>query len=111
VAYRLKDGRCAIAAMRAADRADYKKIADALGVRRADLRAATVQEVETELGMQQGGIVALPINGALVVIDPGVLALGTIFCGAGRSDATLEIAAAELARVAGGTVADLVRTP
>jgi Cys-tRNA(Pro)/Cys-tRNA(Cys) deacylase len=40
LAFRLADGRYAIIGMRADTRAHYKKIADALGVRRAHLNAA-----------------------------------------------------------------------
>jgi Cys-tRNA(Pro)/Cys-tRNA(Cys) deacylase len=94
----------AIVALRGADRGDYKKIADALGVRRADLRAADPADVASELGMQLGGIVPLPIKGALVLIDQAVTALDTIFCGSGRNDVTLELAASDLLRVSAGRV-------
>jgi Cys-tRNA(Pro)/Cys-tRNA(Cys) deacylase len=40
LAFKLPNQAYAIVGMRAADRADYKKIADALGIRRADLKAA-----------------------------------------------------------------------
>jgi len=102
--FRTPSGAFAIVALRGADRADYKKIADALGVRRADLRAADPTDVEAELGMRLGGIVPLPINGALVLIDQGVARLGTIFCGSGRNDVTLEVKAKDLLRIAAGRV-------
>jgi prolyl-tRNA editing enzyme YbaK/EbsC (Cys-tRNA(Pro) deacylase) len=35
--------------------------------------------------------------------------LGTIYCGSGRTDATLEIVAADLVRIAGGRSADLTK--
>jgi Cys-tRNA(Pro)/Cys-tRNA(Cys) deacylase len=106
LAFRLPDGRSAIVAMRAADRADYKKIADALGIRRADLRMATADELSTDLGMQVGGVAPLPVNGAIVLLDRGVLDLNEIICGTGRSDSSLEISRTELERVAAGTVGD-----
>jgi Cys-tRNA(Pro)/Cys-tRNA(Cys) deacylase len=102
--FRVPSGAFAIVALRGADRADYKKIADALGVRRADLRAADPADVEAELGMQLGGIVPLPIGGALVLIDERVSSLDTIFCGSGRNDATLEVRAQDLVRIAAGRV-------
>ena len=98
--FRTPGGAFAIVALRGADRADYKKIADALGVRRADLRAADPADVEAELGMQLGGIVPLPIKGALVLIDQAVTGLNTIYCGSGRNDVTLELRAQELVRAA-----------
>jgi Cys-tRNA(Pro)/Cys-tRNA(Cys) deacylase len=98
--FRTPSGAFVIVALRGADRADYKKIADALGVRRADLRAADPVAVEAELGMRLGGIVPLPIKGAIVLIDQGVVALDTIFCGSGRNDVTLELKARDLVRLA-----------
>ena len=106
LAFRLPDGRCAIVAMRAADRADYKKIADALGIRRADLRMATANELSADLGMQVGGVAPVPVNGATVLIDRGVLDLDVIICGTGRNDSSLEIARSELERVAAGIAGD-----
>ena len=109
--FRVPSGAFAIVALRGADRADYKKIADALGVRRADLRAADPADVEAELGMQLGGIVPLPVKGAVVLIDQYVVALDTIYCGSGRNDVTLELRAQDLVRIAPdrvGTYAKLV---
>ncbi|RUV72081.1 MAG: hypothetical protein EOR30_25680 [Mesorhizobium sp.] len=86
-----RPGGFAIVALRAADRADYKKIADALGLRRADLRLADADHVRGELDMEQGGIVPLPIGSARVLIDRAVLELDEIVCGTGRNTATLII--------------------
>ena len=94
----------AIVALRGADRADYKKIADALDIRRADLRAADPAVVAAKLGMQLGGIVPLPIRGALVLVDQAVAELGAIYCGSGRNDVTLEISAQDLVRIAAARV-------
>jgi Cys-tRNA(Pro)/Cys-tRNA(Cys) deacylase len=109
LAFRLPDGTYAIIGMRADSRADYKKIADALGIRRADLRAAEGDDIARDLDMTPGGVVPLPINGATVLFDQAVPDLGAIYCGTGRTDATLEIAAADLVRIAGGRTADLAK--
>jgi Cys-tRNA(Pro)/Cys-tRNA(Cys) deacylase len=107
--FRTPNGSFTIVALRGADRADYKKIADALEVRRADLRAADPTDVEAGLGMQLGGIVPLPIKGALVLIDQAVAELGAIFCGSGRNDVTLEISAPDLLRVSAGRVGSFAK--
>lgn len=107
--FQLPEGRLVIAALRAADRADYKAIADGLGVRRADLRLATAGEVAAGLGMEPGGITPLPLGGALVLADQAVAAMGTIYCGSGVRTATLEIAAADLLRVGGARLAVLAK--
>ena len=109
--FRIPSGAFAIVALRGADRADYKKIADALGARRADLRAADPTDVETELGMQLGGIVPLPIKGALVLIDERVTSLDAIFCGSGRNDVTVEIKAQDLLRITAGRVGAYAKPP
>ncbi|OVZ60732.1 hypothetical protein CDO44_08390 [Pigmentiphaga sp. NML080357] len=107
LAFRLPGGGYAVAALRAAERADYKKISEAFGVRRADLALAGPDDVEEALGMVPGGVCPLPINGARVVVDEAVPAMAVVFCGTGRSDTTMEIAGAELLRVAGAAVAPL----
>jgi Cys-tRNA(Pro)/Cys-tRNA(Cys) deacylase len=109
LAFKLPNQAYAIVGMRAADRADYKKIADTLGIRRADLRAAAPEELVQTLHMMPGGVVPLPVNGASVVFDRRVIELGTIYCGSGRTDATLEIGAADLVRIAGSRFADLTK--
>lgn len=109
LAFRFADGAYAIVGMRADTRADYKKIADALGVRRADLKAAEPADLVRDLHMAPGGVVPLPIGGAKVLFDRQVSGLGTIFCGTGRTDATLEIAAADLVRIAGGQMVDVAK--
>lgn len=109
--FRIPSGAFAIVALRGADRADYKKIADALGARRADLRAADPVDVEAELGMQLGGVVPLPIKGALVLIDERVTSLDAIFCGSGRNDVTVEIKAQDLLRITAGRVGAYAKLP
>jgi Cys-tRNA(Pro)/Cys-tRNA(Cys) deacylase len=111
LAFRLPGGGYAIAAMRGADRADYKKIADTLSIRRADLRAAAAEDLANDLDMMPGGVAPLPIAGAVVVFDRAVLALDTIYCGTGRTDTTLEIAGDTLIRIAGGRVEHLTKLP
>jgi Cys-tRNA(Pro)/Cys-tRNA(Cys) deacylase len=102
--FRTPDGGLAIVALRGAHRADYKKIADALSIRRADLRAADPADVGAELGMQLGGIVPLPIGSATILIDAAILDLETIYCGSGRNDLTLELATRDLLRISAGRV-------
>jgi Cys-tRNA(Pro)/Cys-tRNA(Cys) deacylase len=110
LAFRLVDGTYAIIGMRAETRADYKKIADALGIGRAKLKAAESADLIRDLHMTPGGVVPLPINGAAVVFDRQVLELDAVYCGTGRPDSTLEIASSDLVRIAGGKAADLTKT-
>lgn len=100
------DGGLAIVALRAKDKADYKKIADALGMRRADLKMAEPADVARKVDMEIGGIVPLPINGTRVLIDRAVLERDEIVCGTGRNTATLVISRDEWLRAAQGEIGD-----
>jgi hypothetical protein len=51
------------------------KIADAIGLRRADLRMATATELETTLDTHIGGVAPIPIPGA--TLDPPTIIRGT----------------------------------
>lgn len=104
--FRGPGGSLVIVALCAADRADYKKIADALGMRRADLRLAEAGEVKERLDMEAGGIVPLPINGARVLVDRPATLLDEIICGTGRNTATLIIARDAWLAVAAAEVGD-----
>ena len=110
LAFRLPAGGYGLVGLLGADRADYAKIARCLGVRRADLALASPEEVLRDLGMAPGGIAPLPIAGATVVLDERVLRLETVYCGTGRTDATLIVSARELARVSGARSADVARS-
>ena len=95
--------------MRADGRADYRKIADAFGIRRADLKAAEADDITRHLDMVPGGVAPLPINGAIVLFDRGILGLYVIFCGTGRTDTTLQTAGGDLVRIAGGRIAEVTK--
>jgi Cys-tRNA(Pro)/Cys-tRNA(Cys) deacylase len=105
--FRCRDGGLAIVALRAAQRADYKKIATALGERRADIRMAEVEDVRDRLDMENGGVAPLPINGARLLVDRPVLALEEVVCGSGRNTATLVMGLAEFLRIAAPEIAEL----
>jgi Cys-tRNA(Pro)/Cys-tRNA(Cys) deacylase len=109
LAFQFAPGSHVIVGMRASDRVDYKKVADAVGVRRSDLRMADADEVSRVLDMQPGGITPLPVSGATVLLDRAVADLGTIFCGTGRNDTTLQISSVDLIRVAGARLGDFVK--
>lgn len=57
--------------------------------------------------MDPGGVCPLPDSDVRCVADTAVAALDRAFCGSGRVDATLELAAADLLRVARAELADI----
>src|SRR6476469_2703891 len=88
----IKGDGWALVAVRGADRVDYRKLADALGVKRSLLFQPPPEQVEAELGYQIGGVCPIPAAPALrVVCDPAIRDLARIYCGSGRNDRTLEL--------------------
>jgi Cys-tRNA(Pro)/Cys-tRNA(Cys) deacylase len=109
LAFALGDGLYAVIALRGADRADYAKIAKALGVRRAGLRLADADEIASALDMVPGGVAPLPVGNSIVLVDSAVLEHDLVLIGSGRADCTLELSASELVRTSHAVVADLRR--
>jgi Cys-tRNA(Pro)/Cys-tRNA(Cys) deacylase len=98
LAFGLPDGRVAIVALPAADRADYRKIARALGLRRENLRMASSSQLQ-QLDMEIGGIAPIPVGDAEVLVDRTVLDLRQVVCGTGRTNCSLVLAQDAFARL------------
>ena len=112
VAFRLKDGTgpggWVLVALRGRDRVDYRKLADALGVRRGDLARPTPEEILDDLGLPFGGVGPIPPNDAAqVVFDAAALELGTVYCGVGSDEHTLEVDVRDLVALTDGLVASV----
>jgi Cys-tRNA(Pro)/Cys-tRNA(Cys) deacylase len=109
VAFRLKKGGWVLAALRGADRVDYRGLATALGVSRRDLHQMTREEVAADLGYPIGGVGPVPLNDATrTIFDARATeTLDIVYCGAGRPDRTLEIRVADLIRACDGLVAPI----
>jgi Cys-tRNA(Pro)/Cys-tRNA(Cys) deacylase len=111
IAFRVKNGPWLLVACKGQDRVDYRKLADAAGVRRADIVQPAPDEVEAALGYVIGGVAPFPPNAETrTIVDAGAAAtMGTVYCGIGRNDRTLEIAIADLIAVSGALVAPVVQ--
>jgi len=114
VAFRLKDGagpvRWVLVALRGQDRVDYRKLAEALGVRRGDFARPTPEEILDGLGLPFGGVGPIPpTDAAHVVFDAAALELGTVYCGVGSDEHTLEIDVRDLVAVTGGLIAPVAQ--
>jgi Cys-tRNA(Pro)/Cys-tRNA(Cys) deacylase len=106
IAFRTRDGRLILAALRGTRRVDYARLAPLVGVNRRDLAPLSPDEVLKLLGVEPGSVSPLmPLEGADLLIDEDVLAIiPTLYCGFGRPERTLEIGAADLVRLTGGRV-------
>jgi Cys-tRNA(Pro)/Cys-tRNA(Cys) deacylase len=104
------DGRVALAALRGDDRLQFGKLARALGVARDRVEPLPAERVREELGQEPGGVCPLvDRNDVAVLVDRRVLELDRCFCGSGRTDATIELAPADLVAASGARPADLAR--
>jgi Cys-tRNA(Pro)/Cys-tRNA(Cys) deacylase len=102
------DGRLAIAIVPVAGELDLKRLAEALGGRRADM--AEPPEAERATGYVVGGISPLGGRRALpTVLDESAERHPTIFVSAGRRGLQIELAPADLVRLAGARVALIAR--
>jgi len=111
VAFRTRNGGIVLAVLRGTGRVDYSRLATLVGVNRRDLAPLSPEEVRELLGVEPGSVSPLSLREDVALfIDKDVLAiLPTIYCGIGRPDRTLEIAAVELARLAGGRIGGFSR--
>jgi Cys-tRNA(Pro)/Cys-tRNA(Cys) deacylase len=111
VAFRLKAGGWVLAALRGADRVDYRGLAVALGVGRRDLHQLTPEEVAADLGYPIGGVGPVPTNDRTqTVFDAqAVESLDVVYCGAGRPDRTLEVRLTDLQAACDGLVARIAQ--
>ena len=111
VAFRIRSGGLLLAALRGTGRVDYPRLAALIGVNRRDLAPLSPEEVLELLGVEPGCVSPLSILGdAAVLINDDVLTIQpTIYCGIGRPDRTLEIAAVDLVRLTSGRIGGFSR--
>ncbi len=102
VAFRTRDGRIILAALRGTRRVDYPRLAALVGVNRRDLAPLSPEEVRFLTGCEPGAVSPLPVTeNATLFIDEDVLTIApTLFCGTGSVERTLEIAPGDLAHLA-----------
>jgi Cys-tRNA(Pro)/Cys-tRNA(Cys) deacylase len=102
------DGRLVLAVVPVDRELDLKRLADAMGGRRAVM--ASPAEAERATGFVVGGISPLGSRRPIpVVIDAGALELETIFVSAGRRGLQVELAASDLVHLANAKVAAIAR--
>lgn len=101
IVFRTRSGVLILAALRGTARIDYPRLAALIGVNRRDLVPLSPEEVLELLGVEPGSVSPLLLqDDATVFIDDDVLTiLPTIYCGIGRPDRTVEIAASDLVRL------------
>ena len=99
-----------VAVVRATDKVDYRKMAQAAGASRGDLMLTPSEEVEAILGFAPGTVSPVcPQANPCVLLDASLAGLPTVYCGAGIPDKTLGLRFEDLVRVTGARVADLVK--
>ena len=102
------DGRLGLAVVPADAEVDLKAVADALGGRKAAI--APPADAERATGYVLGGISPLGTRRALpTVVDASAAAWPTIHVSAGKRGLEIELAAADLVRLTGGTLLPVAR--
>lgn len=102
------DGRLSVAIVPVAAEVDLKRLADALGGRRAAM--ADPAEAERATGYVVGGISPIGQRRRLpAVLDASAAELPTILVSAGRRGLQVELSATDLARVIGAVIAPVAR--
>ncbi len=97
LAFKVRDGGWVLAALRGLDRIDYRKLAEAVVVKRAELRQPGPEEVQAELGFAVGGVCPFPPTpDTVVIVDRDAARLDVVYCGIAREDSTLEIGLRDL---------------
>lgn len=111
VAFRTREGKLVLAALRGTSRVDYARLATLTGVNRKDLFPLSPEEVRIILGVEPGSVSPLPPRSvARLLIDEAVLAMGrTVYCGTGRLDRTLALAPEDLVRLSAGRLCGVAR--
>ncbi len=104
-------GELVLVSLRGGASLHFGKLARALGVGRSTLNAVSAAALDVELGFEVGGVSLLTDFPSARLVDEAVLALGMVFTGSGRTDRTIELSAADLVRVSGATLAELVGAP
>lgn len=100
------DGNLTIGVVPVAGQLDLKALAAAAGGKRAKMAEVTAAERAT--GYVAGGISPLGHRKRLpVVVDSSATEFDTIFCSGGRRGLEIELAPADLVRLAGATVAPI----
>jgi Cys-tRNA(Pro)/Cys-tRNA(Cys) deacylase len=110
VVFKIKDSFWILVALKGQDSVDYQKLASAFGVSRHKIMRPPPEEIEDELGYEIGGVCPIAVRDDIqVIFDRGATSLGTVYCGSGRNDRTLEIRLQYLLQVTQAQVFPLVR--
>jgi Cys-tRNA(Pro)/Cys-tRNA(Cys) deacylase len=100
------DGNLVAGVVPVGSQLDLKKLASAIGGKRAAM--AEVAAAERATGYVAGGISPVGQRKRLpVVIDSSARGFSTVFCSGGRRGLEIELAPADLVRAAGATVANI----
>lgn len=110
IVFRIKDDDWILAAVTGGVRIHYKKLADAMGVKRKELRSISPEQVESELGFELGGVGPFPVREDIrVVFDATLTNLGNVFCGSGRNTHTIEMKSTDLIELSRGRVFPIIK--
>lgn len=110
IVFRMKDAIWVLAVVRCHDRIDYRRLAEALGVNRRQVRSLSPLEVEEQLGFEVGGVGPIPVrNDVRVIFDARLEQACRVRFGGGRNTRTIEMMFSDLLKVTRGVLAPIAR--
>ena len=108
--FKIKNSYWVLAVVKGRDKIDYRSLADALKINLKDLTMPKVDEIESQLGFQIGGICPIPTqDGIKVIFDKKILDIKNVYCGVGRNDRSLEIELKDLLKVSNAEIWPIVK--
>ena len=91
--------------LKAEDSIDYNKLCSHLNIKRKNLKKANSNELEEIFGYELGGIAPISVSNKIAVIfDKKITSENIVFCGSGRRECTIEIAAKDLIQLSSGVM-------
>ncbi|QDQ12817.1 YbaK/EbsC family protein [Streptomyces spectabilis] len=111
VAFTVGPERLVLAAVPGPARIRYGRLASVLGVPRSALKPADEAALQ-RLDMERGGVGPICDDpGVTVVFDATVPQMGSVLCGSGRSDCTVEAKATDIVRIPSSTMVADITSP
>lgn len=102
--------RYAFVGLQLEKRIDYKRLAQALQVKRERLSLLPAKVVEDELGYQIGGLSPIHVDARIsVLLDTAIVELDTVYCGIGVRNRTLKMSPLDLVQASGASLLNLAR--
>ena len=109
IAFKIKD-KFVFVCLHAEDSIDYSKLSKAFNVSRNTIVKADICELRSVLGFEDGGISPISLReDSEIVFSNKIVKDSIVYCGAGKSDRTLEVKANDIIKLKNTRILDIVK--